>query len=128
MNKSEFLSRVQQSAALSSPKEAERWAVEVLRTLSHVLPNPEARRHLASQLPGFLKSRLRAEPPRGLQMTRDAFIQHLGAALGVHAPEAERALAAVLGVFREAVSAGEVADIEAHLPPDIADLLEEKRG
>jgi uncharacterized protein (DUF2267 family) len=59
-------------------------------------------------------------------MTRDAFLQHVGADLGLHAPEAERALAAVFGVFREAVSAGEVADLEAHLPGEIVALLEQK--
>ena len=48
-------------------------------------------------------------------MTRDAFLQHLGAALDVHAPEAERALTAVFRVFREAISAGEVAELEARL-------------
>jgi len=124
MNKRNFLLRVQQSAALPSSKEAERWTIAVLTVLSHVLPDSEARRHFASQLPGFLKSRLHAEPPRGLRMTRDAFLQHLGATLGVHAPEAERALTAVFGVFREAISAGEVADLEARLPREIAALLE----
>ena len=38
MTKPEFLSRVQRSATLSSPKEAERWTVAVLRGLSHMLP------------------------------------------------------------------------------------------
>jgi uncharacterized protein (DUF2267 family) len=128
MNKPEFLSRVQRSATLSSPKEAERWAVAVLRGLLHMLPDAEVRRHFASQLPGFLKSRLREERPRGLVMTRDAFLQHVGADLGLHAPEAERALTAVFGVFREAVSAGEVADLEAHLPREIAALLEQKEA
>jgi uncharacterized protein (DUF2267 family) len=124
MNKLKFLSRVQQSAGLESSEEAERLSVAVLTALSHVLPDSEARRHFASQLPGFLKSRLAEERPRGLLLTRDAFLQHLGAALGVHAPEAERALTAVFGVLREAVSAGQVGDLEAHLPKEIAALLE----
>jgi uncharacterized protein (DUF2267 family) len=93
-----------------------------------MLPDGEVRRHFASQLPGFLKSRLREERPRGLVMTRDAFLQHVGADLDLHAPEAERALIAVFGVFREAVSAGEVADLEAHLPREIAALLEQKEA
>ena len=126
MNKRDFLSRVQRSAGLDSPKEAERRSVAVLTALSHVLPDSEARRHFASQLPGFLKSRLAEERPRGLLLTRDAFLQHLGSALGVHAPEAERALSTVFGVVREAVSAGQVGDLEAHLPREIAALLERK--
>jgi uncharacterized protein (DUF2267 family) len=100
--------------------------VAVLTTLSHVLPDSETRRHFASQLPGFLKSRLAEERPRGLVLTGDAFLQHLGRVLGVHAPEAERALTSVVGVLREAVSAGQVGDLEAHLPKEIAALLERK--
>ncbi len=124
MDKLEFLSRVQRSAGLESPKEAERRSVAVLIALSHVLPDSETRRHFASQLPGFLKSRLAEEPPRGLLLTRDAFLQHLGRALGIHAPEAERTFTSVFGVLREAVSAGQVGDLEAHLPKEIAALLE----
>jgi uncharacterized protein (DUF2267 family) len=126
MNKRDFLSRVQESGGLESAKEAERRSVAVLTALSHVLPDSETRRHFASQLPGFLKSRLAEERPRGLVLTRDGFLQHLGRALGVHAPEAERALTSVVSVLREAVSAGQVGDLEAHLPKEIAALLERK--
>jgi uncharacterized protein (DUF2267 family) len=124
MDKPTFLARVQRAAGLTSAREAERWSVAVLTALSHVLPDSEARRHFASQLPGFLKSRLAEEPPRGLVLTRDAFLQHLGRALGVHAPEAERALDAVFGALREAVSAGQISDVEAKLPREISALLE----
>jgi len=126
MNKRDFLSRVQQAAGLESPKEAERRSVAVLTALSHVLPDSEARRHFASQLPGFLKSRLAEEHTRGLLFTGDAFLQHLGHALGVHAPEAERTLTSVFGVLRDAVSRGQVGELETHLPRGIASLLEKK--
>jgi uncharacterized protein (DUF2267 family) len=126
MNKPEFLSRVQKAAALTGPKEAEQWSVAVTKTLSHVLPDSEARRHFSSQLPGFLKARLGEQTPRSLLMTRDAFLQHLGATLGVHVPEAERALLAVFSVLREAISPGQVSDLEAHLPREIAALLERR--
>lgn len=128
MNKREFLARVQRSGGLESPKEAERQSVAVLTAIWHVLPDSEARRHFASQLPGFLKSRLAEERPRGLLLTGDAFLQHLGRALDVHAPEAERALGTVFGVLREAVSAGQVGDLEAHLPKEVAGLLERIRA
>jgi uncharacterized protein (DUF2267 family) len=123
MNKREFLSRVQQAAGPESPKQAERQSVAVLTALTHVPPDAEARRHFAAQLPGFLKSRLTEERPRGLLLTRDAFLQHLGRSLGVHAPEAGRVFTAVFGVLRDAVSAGQVGDLEAHLPKEIAALL-----
>jgi uncharacterized protein (DUF2267 family) len=126
MNKRDFLARVQESAGLASAKEAERQSVAVLTALLHVLPDSEARRHFTSQLPGFLKSRLAEERPRGLVLTGDAFLQHLGRALHVHVPEAERVLMTVFGVLRQAVSAGQVGDLEAHLPREIAALLERK--
>jgi uncharacterized protein (DUF2267 family) len=88
------------------------------------LPDTEVRRHFVSQLPGLLKAHLLAEPPRSLVMDRDTFLQHLGSALGTHAPEAETALRAVYGVLKQAVSAGEIADLEAHMPKDVVALLE----
>ena len=124
MNMKDFVERVQHSADLPSRKEAERWSVVVLTSLSHLLPNSETRRHFRSQLPGRLKSRLLDEPPRSLLLNRDAFLQHLGSALGTHAPGAETALGAVYGVLKQAVSEGEIAHFEAHIPEDIAALLE----
>ena len=119
----DFVARVQDGAALANRKEAEQLAATVLTSLSHLLPDSETRRHFASQLPGRLKARLLDEPPRSLLMDRDAFLQHLGSALGTHAPGAETALRAVYGVLKEAVSAGEIADFEAHIPRDLAALL-----
>ena len=124
MKTEDFVARVQQSESLSSRTEAERWVAAVLTSLSHLLPDSETRRHFVSQLPGRLKSRLLDEAPRSLLMDRDAFLQHLGSGLGTHAPAAETALRAVYGVLKQAVSAGEIADFEAHIPKDIAALLE----
>lgn len=124
MKTEDFVARVQQSESLSSRTEAERWVAAVLTSLSHLLPDSETRRHFVSQLPGRLKSRLLDEAPRSLLMDRDAFLQHLGSGLGTHAPAAKTALRAVYGVLKQAVSAGEIADFEAHIPKDIAALLE----
>ena len=124
MKAEDFVARVQQSEALSSRTEAERWVAAVLTSLSHLLPDSETRRHFVSQLPGHLKSHLLDEAPRSLLMDRDAFLQHLGSELGTHAPEAERALWAVYGVLKQAVSAGQIADFERHIPKYIAALLE----
>jgi len=124
MKKEDFFERVQKAGGLPSRKDAEQWSIEVLRALSHLLSEAEVRRHFISQLPGGLKSRLLMEPPRALTMERDAFIQHLASALGVHAPEGARALHAVYGVLKEALSPGQIADLEAHIPKEIAALLE----
>lgn len=123
MTGKEFLSRVQRAGALPGQRDAERWSTVVVSALTHLLPDPETRRHFVSQLPGFLKSHVLAEKPRSMLMDRDAFLQHVGAALGVHAPEAERAFRAVYGVLRQTVSAGEIADLEGHVPADIAAFL-----
>lgn len=124
MRAEDFVTHVQQSATLSSRTEAERWVAAVLTSLSHLLPDSEARRHFVSELPGPLKSRLLEEEPRSLLMDRDGFLQHVASRLGTHAHEAETALRAVYGVLKQAVSAGEIADFEAHIPKDIAALLE----
>lgn len=125
MNTEDFVKRVQQSAALASRKEADAWAQAVLVSLCDLLPDSEARRHFISQVPGRLKSRLQEQPPRALVMTRDAFLQHVGNALGTHAPQAEAAVRAVYGVLKQAVSAGEIGHLEAHVPRDIAALLQQ---
>ena len=126
MKDRDFLARVQELGGLATPKEARRWATEVLRALAHLLPEAQVRRHFISQLPGTLKARLLAEPPRGLVMDRGAFVQHVAAALEVHAAEGERALRIVYRVLKEAVSPGQLAEVEAHIPKDITTLLEKK--
>jgi uncharacterized protein (DUF2267 family) len=122
MKKDEFLARVEQAGALPSRKEAERRAKAVVSALAQMVPDSESRRHFATQLPGFLKSHLLAERPRYLKMTDDALLQHIGRALEMHVPEAQRTLRTVYGVLRQAVP-GELADFEARIPKHIASLL-----
>jgi uncharacterized protein (DUF2267 family) len=124
MKDQQFLSEVQAAAGLSTRKEAERWAKAVAGALVDLAPDAETRRQLITQLPHVLKSHLQTETRPALVMDREALIQHVGAALGVHAPEARRALLAVWSVVRRAVSAGELADFEARVPRDVAALLE----
>lgn len=123
MNNQAFLDAVQAAVALPTRKETERWVKAVAGALVDVAPDSETRRQLIAQLPGFLKSYLTERRPSGLLMSREALIQHVGAALDVHAPEAERALLTVWGVMRRAVSEGERADFEARVPKDIAAFL-----
>ena len=122
MKKDEFLARVEKAGAVPSRREAERRSKAVVSALAQMLPDSESRRHFVSQLPGCLKSHLLAERPRYLKMTGDAFLQHIGRGLKMHASEAQRTLRAVYGVLRQAVP-GEVADFEEHIPKHIASLL-----
>jgi uncharacterized protein (DUF2267 family) len=124
MNDQQFVDEVQAAAGLPSRKDAERWAKAVASALAQLAPDAETRRQFITQLPGILKSHLQAETRAPLVMEREALIQHVGAALGVHAPEARRALLVVWGVIRRAVSAGELADFEARVPRDVAAFLE----
>jgi uncharacterized protein (DUF2267 family) len=123
MTREEFLERVQTTGALASQTEAERWSAAATRALAQLLPESELRRHFVSQLPGFLKSRLQDHPPPALSMDREALIQHVAAALDAHAAQGERALRTVYGVLKQAVSPGQIAEFEAHVPGDVALFL-----
>lgn len=123
MTRQEFLREVQEAGELPGPKDAERWARCVVDALAQLAPDSQTRRQFVTQLPGFLKTHLRSEPPSLIVMDREALIQHVGAALGVRAPEAQRALATVWRVVRKAVAPGEIADFETRIPPDVAAFL-----
>ena len=123
MNNAEFFRRVQALSALPTRKDAERVSAAVLSALSHLAPDSQTRRQFVTQLPGSLKNRILAEPPRSLLMDREALIQHVGATLDAHAPEAQRLLRAVYAVLRTAVSPGELEDFEARIPKDVTTLL-----
>lgn len=123
MNKPEFLARVQAAGELSSAKDAQRWSEAVLTALVDLAPDSETRRQFITQLPGFLKTPLRDKAPRTLLMDHEGLLQRIGAALGAHASEAERALTCVWSVLRKSISAGEIADFQARVPHDVASYL-----
>jgi uncharacterized protein (DUF2267 family) len=123
MKKTEFLAQVQAAGELASAKEAERWSKAVLIALIDLAPDSETRRQFITQLPGFLKTPLLAEAPRVLLMDHEGLLQRISAALHTHASEAERALACVWGVLRQAISAGELADFQARVPKDVGAYL-----
>ncbi|MBI2207657.1 MAG: DUF2267 domain-containing protein [Candidatus Rokubacteria bacterium] len=124
MDKREFLAAVQSAGAADSPKEAEMVALAVTRSLTQLLSEPARRRHFITELPGFLKTPLREEPPEWLAMDREALVQHVASALGTHAPRATQALRAVWKALGSAVSAGELAAFGRSIPSDIVDFLE----
>ena len=124
MDKRAFLERVEQAADIGSGKESERRALAVVVALAHLASDTAQRRRFISQLPGFLKSGVLDEwPTAPVAWSRDAFVQHVAAALGTHAAQAEIALRGVYTVLQEAISPGEIADFEAGLPHDIRALL-----
>jgi uncharacterized protein (DUF2267 family) len=123
MQEKVFLGRVQELGALATRQDADRWSMAVLGALCDLLADAETRRHFLSQLPGTFKARLLANEPGAYDMDRDTLVQRVAAALGVHAPEGERAVRVVYRVLKEAVSPGQLAEYEARLPNDLAVFL-----
>jgi uncharacterized protein (DUF2267 family) len=123
MTEKDFLTRVQAATSSTRCEAQAMTEKDLLTRVQDLLDDSQARRRFAAQLPGSLKARLREEPPRGLRMDADAFLQHLAAALGTHAPEAQRALRAVWTTLEDAVSPGELDDVRALLPKDFGRLL-----
>ena len=123
MKKAAFLAEVQASGRLSSLKEAERWSKVVLIALADIAPDSESRRRFIAQLPAFLKTAVLAEAPRALLMDHETLLQRIGAALGAHASEAERALTSVWSALGKAISGGEIAEFQARVPKDVASYL-----
>jgi uncharacterized protein (DUF2267 family) len=123
MQQDAFLRRVQETGSLATRQEADRWSMAVLGALCDLLADAESRRHFLSQLPGAFKTRLRTEEPGAYDMDPDTLVQRVAAALGVHAPEGQRAVRVVYQVLKEAVSPGQVAEYEARLPSDLAVFL-----
>jgi uncharacterized protein (DUF2267 family) len=124
MQKPEFLAHVQAAAALDTPRKAEAVALAVTRALSQLLSDSSERRHFVTQLPGFLKTPLRDEPPEWLVMDREALLQHVAHELGMRVPEATRALRAVWSGLKALLAPGQVAEFERHVPKDVVALLE----
>lgn len=124
MDRQTFLDQARRTAALGADEDPEQQTIAVVVALSHLITDSARRRHFASQLPGFLKSPLLADaPPVPAVWTRDGFVQHVAAALGTHAVQAETVLRGVYAVLRQALSAGQVAEFEAQVPDDIRMLL-----
>lgn len=66
------------------------------------------------------------EAPHALGMDRDGFL-YIAAGLETHVTEADRALRIVYGVLREAVSAGQIAELEATVPKPIGAYLRQSK-
>lgn len=124
MDKQDFLAVVQSAGVGGNAKDAEIVAIAVTRSLAQLVSDETRRRHFISQLPGFLKTPLRDHPPEWLVMDREALVQHVASALGVHASRATDAVRAVWKALRSAVSPGDIAAFERAIPSDIVLLLE----
>ncbi len=124
MDRQTFLDQARRAADIGIGEEAERRVIAIVMVLSHLLSDSAQRRHFVSQLPGFLKSPLLAEArPAPLAWSRDGFVQHVAAALGTHAAQAEAMLRGVYSVLQAALSPGQIAEFEAQVPAEIRAVL-----
>lgn len=109
MQYDEFMRRVCQRTGLPKPEAAQ--TVEVtFRTLSECLSDPEAW-DAASQLPAELKDWLRHRDGRAPFTTPYEFYNRVSSRLRVNMAEAQRRADAVIEVFEEAVTPGQIEHI-----------------
>jgi uncharacterized protein (DUF2267 family) len=123
MKEKVFLDRVQELGGLATRQDADRWSMAVLGVLCDLPADSEIRRHFLSQLPGTFKARLLAKEPGMYDMDRTRS-SSASPQPWVCTRRRERALRAVYRVIKEAVSPGQLAGYEAHLPKDLAVFLE----
>ena len=111
--------------------EGEPRAYETLRAVLHALRDRlgvDEAAQLAAQLPELLRGVFYEGwvPARTPQTYRHAedFLERVGHDLGLHGPtEASYAVEGVMTVLRRHVSAGELADVMAVMPPAVRELL-----
>jgi uncharacterized protein (DUF2267 family) len=98
---------------------AEKITRAFLETLGQRLPNDEAR-HLAAQLPEELKDTLHPTTPDVKKLTADEFLNRFARLADLSSEQASDMAKAVWQALEESVSAGELDDVRATLPEDVA--------
>ena len=124
MKKDEFIKRVQEKAQVSNKDEAVWITDTVLKTLSERLTEKEAF-DLASQLPGELKGIVGGAKEKLVKMDRQEFVNKVADSLNITSDESESYIKATFSVLKSAIVPGEISDVLAQLPKDLAALLAE---
>jgi uncharacterized protein (DUF2267 family) len=124
MKYTEFITRVQQRAGMSSPEEALQAARATLETLGEFLSRVETRQ-TASELPKELAAFLHQRPSTW-PVPLEEFFNRVTAREDVRRPQALEHARAVIGVLCEAVSPGAIADIRNELPAEYAALFQDE--
>ncbi len=124
MKKDEFLKRIQEKAQIANKDEAV-WVTDaVLKTLSDRLTEKEAF-DLASQLPQELKGIVGGAKEKIIKMNRREFLERVAELLKTDLAEAGMYTKATFSVLKSAIQPGEIKDILAQLPKDLAGMLAE---
>lgn len=122
MEYSEFIDRVLERSGLDSRERAVDITKATLETLGERLERT-VRRSVASQLPNGLKEPLLSRLG-GEQYPLQQFYQRVGARADTKYYDSAERAQAVLGVLREAVSAGQVQEMVDSLPNTYSQLFD----
>lgn len=117
-----FLRRVQEVAAIEDRDEAERITRVVLHTLSERLSRAD-RKDLASQLAGPLRSMMETHTEAD-RYDLPEFYRRVALRADLSLADGEAYARAVMAVLREAVTAGQIAEVLSTLPEDYVELFE----
>lgn len=124
MKAEEFIAQVRRRARLGSHEEAESAIRATFETLADRLAGNEAEQ-LAAQLPRELGRYLESNFTGMSQgYTLEEFFRRVSEREGIAEQEAGFHARIVLGLVSEVVTMGEIADVRAQLPPDLAKLFE----
>lgn len=129
MQAEEFFQRVQDYAGLDTSEEAQQVTEAVLSTLGERIYRTE-QADLAAQLPRGIKEFLvTKQPPENTpgdvqRFTLEEFYSRVGARSGVRYGQAIDRTHAVMAVLQEAVSPGQIADIQQELPDEFRKLFQ----
>ncbi len=120
MNYPELLASVQERAGLDRDG-AEAATLATVRALSERITAQETQ-DLLSELPQQVKERIPVTS-RVEDLSIDEFFERVGRFEEVSVEQARHHARTVLGVLREAVSAGELRDVFSELPSEYGELL-----
>ena len=123
MKYDEFISQIQQRAMLGSREEAERATRATLETLGERLAGGEVK-DLASQLPPEMAEYL-LQASQGVtsSFSLDEFFWRVSQREGLDLSESTYHARVVAGLLSEAVTMGEIENVQAQLPKDFAKLF-----
>lgn len=123
MKYDEFIKHVQSVAQLDSREEAERATQATLETIRERIVGDEAK-DLAAQLPKELGEYLHGrEGEDGQHFDMEEFIRRVSQKEGVEPTVGVIHVRAVFAVMQDAISPGEVADLQVNLSKDYAELF-----
>jgi uncharacterized protein (DUF2267 family) len=118
-----LVARTREVTGLSTPHAAEVALEEVLSGIIRRI-RPEEARNLLAQVPSLLADRLASQVDGpDLQVTRAGMQSSIAYLLSVDAERAAQIVSQVARALEQSISAGEIANMRAQLPPELRELF-----